>query len=58
MYIFSSLLGVKKSLDHAQILVLGVQFKISDEHPHPFQMQSSPRGLMAPSAHRLSPQGA
>ena len=33
-----SLLGIKKSLGHAQIVLL----QISDEHPHPFHMRSPP----------------
>ena len=35
-----SLLGVKKSLGHA---LLGVQFKIPEEHPRSFHMGVSPR---------------
>ena len=38
-----SLLGVKKSLGHPQISLprrRSYEFKISDEHPHPFHMRS------------------
>ena len=39
-----SLLGVKKSLGHA---LLGVQFKIPEEHPRPFHMGVSQRNSTA-----------
>ena len=39
-----SLLGVKKRLGHA---LLGVQFKIPEEHPRPFHMGVSQRNSTA-----------
>ena len=39
-----SLLGVKKSLGHA---LLGVQFKIPEQHPRPFHMGVSQRNSTA-----------
>ena len=37
-------LGVTKSLSHAPMVSLGVKFKISDEHPRLFHMESPPPG--------------
>ena len=45
-----SLLGVKKAWPLPDRSPLGLQFKISNEHPHPFHMRSSPAPLPPPGA--------
>ena len=48
MYIFLvSFRGQKKLGPRPDRSPLGVQFKISDEHPHPFHMRSSPPELIS-----------
>ena len=43
---FSPYRGQEKLGPHPDRSPFGVQFKISDEHPHPFHMRSPPPGCL------------
>ena len=52
-----SLRGQKKLGPSGDRSPLGLKFKISDEHPHPFHMGSLPRDYMLPSNAHINSKG-